>query len=63
MSANKPRLYPKVYREQLVNVLHRKSGGETDGAQNIILMMKMEDKLTPIKLNTWVSRTVSGCLE
>ena len=32
------------------------------GAQNIILMMSMEEKLTPIKINTWASRTVSGCL-
>ena len=34
-----------------------------DGAQNIILMVRMEEKLTPIKLKTWVSRTVVGCLE
>ena len=34
-----------------------------DGAQNIILMMTMEDKLTPIKINTWAYRTVSGCLD
>ena len=25
--------------------------------------MKMEEKLTPIKLNTWVSQTVIGFLE
>ena len=25
--------------------------------------MRMKEKLTPIKLNTWASRTVSGCLE
>ena len=34
-----------------------------DGAQNIILMMRMEDKLTPIKIKTLDSRTVSGCLD
>ena len=34
-----------------------------DGAQNIILIKTMEDKLTPIKIKTWASRTVSGCLD
>ena len=34
-----------------------------DGAQNIILMKRMEDKLTPIKIKTWASWTVSGCLD
>ena len=26
-------------------------------------MMRMEEKLTPIKINTWASWTVSGCLD
>ena len=34
-----------------------------DGAQHIMFMMRMEEKLTPIKIKTWVSRTVSGCLD
>ena len=34
-----------------------------DCAHNIILMMRMVEKLTPIKINTWASRTVSGCLD
>ena len=34
-----------------------------DGIQNVILMVRMEEKLTPIKLKTWYSRTVSGCLD
>ena len=34
-----------------------------DSAQNIIMMMRMEEKLTPIKIKTWASRTVSGCLD
>ena len=34
-----------------------------DGAKNINLMMKMEEKLTPKKIKTWSYRTVSGCLE
>ena len=34
-----------------------------DGAQNIILMMRMEEKLNPIKINTCESQTVSGCLD
>ena len=63
MSGTKPRMYPKVCRGQLVQVLHLKSGGPRDGAQNIILMMRMEEKLTPIKLKTWESHNGSGCLE
>ena len=46
-----------------MRVLYLKVGGAMDGAQHIILMMEMEDKLTPIKINTWASRTVSGCLD
>ena len=34
-----------------------------DGAQNIMLMMRMEDKLTPIKIKTLDSLNVSGCLD
>ena len=26
-------------------------------------MMRMEEKLTPIKINIWASWTVSGCLD
>ena len=46
-----------------MQVLHRKAGGAMDGAQNIILMMRMEEKLTLIKINTRASRTVSGCFD
>ena len=46
-----------------MRVLYLKVGGAMDGAQHIILMMEMEDKLSPIKINTWASRTVSGCLD
>ena len=46
-----------------MRVLYCKPGGETDGAKNVILLMRMEEKLTPIKINTWASRTVSGCLD
>ena len=45
-----------------MRILYRKAGVETDGAQNVILMMRMEEKLTSIKIKTWASRTVSGCL-
>ena len=34
-----------------------------DGTQNIIVMMRMEEKLTPIKINTWEFWTVIGCLD
>ena len=63
MIGKKPRPYPKVCIWKLVRISYRKSGGATDGAQNIIMMMKIEVKLTPIKINTWASRTVSECLD
>ena len=62
-SGNKPRLYPKGWRGQLVRVLPSKTGGGTYSVQDIIFMKRMEDKLTPIKIKTWASRKVSGCLE
>ena len=34
-----------------------------DGVQNIILMMRKEEKFNPIKLKTWASQTISACLE
>ena len=34
-----------------------------DGAQNVMMMMRMEDKLTPIKIKTLDSCTVIGCLD
>ena len=46
-----------------MRVLYHKPGGDTDGEQNIILIMIMEEKLTPIKLKTWASWTVIGCLD
>ena len=52
--------YPKGCRKQAVQVIHRKSGGATDGAQNIILMMRMDEKSTLIKLKTWEYQNVSG---
>ena len=63
VSVKKPRTYPKGWIGQLVRALHRKSECSTDGAQNIILMVSMEEKLTPTKLQTWASRTVNELLE
>ena len=62
VSGKKPWPQPKVWRGQVVLVLHHVSGGATDGAQNIIVLMRMKEKLTPIKIKTWASHTVSGCL-
>ena len=45
-----------------MQVLYRKAGRSTDGAQNIILMMREEENLNPINLKTLVSHTFSGCL-
>ena len=63
VSGKKPWTHHNGCRGELVWVLYLKYGGATDGIQNIILMMRMEDKFTLMKLNTWASRTVSGCLE
>ena len=46
-----------------MRLLHRKSGVQKDGTLHLIMMMRMEDKLTPIKIKTWASQTVSGCLD
>ena len=46
-----------------MRLLHRKAGGAMDGALHLIMMMRMEYKSTPIKIKTWASRTVSGCLD
>ena len=63
MSGNKPWPQLKVWIGQVVWVLHHEVGGTMDGAKNINLMMKMEEKLNNIKIKTWESQTVSGCLD
>ena len=62
MSGKKLRPHPKAWRGKVVRILHDKAGGAMYGAQNIILMMRMEEKLTTVKIKTWESWTVSGCL-
>ena len=52
MSGKKPQAYPKGWRGQLVWFLYLKSGGEMEGILHIILMMRMEEKLNPIKIKT-----------
>ena len=46
-----------------MQVLNRKTGGATDRAQNIMLLRQMDEEWTPIKLKTWASKTISGCIE
>ena len=53
VSGKKHLPYPKGWRKQALQVTHHKSGGATDGAQNIVMMMRMDKKLTLIKLKTW----------
>ena len=60
MIGKKHQPYPKGWIDQAVRVLYLTSGGATDGVQNIILMMRMEEKSTTINLNTWELWTVSG---
>ena len=63
MSGKKPWPYPNIWRGQVVRVLNHKSGGATESAKNIMLMMRMEEKLNNIEIKTWESRTVSGFLD
>ena len=44
-------------------VLHCKAGGETDGSQNVVLLIQVEEGWTPVELKTWSYRTIIGCLE
>ena len=44
-------------------VLYPKAGGATDGAKNIMLLRRMEERWTPILLKTCYSKTISGFLE
>ena len=59
VSGKKPHPYPKGWMGQLLWVLYHTSLGLMDSIQNIMLMIRMEDKLTPIKLKNWTYRTVS----
>ena len=63
ISGKKPGPFSKGWRGKVVQVLHRKSGGETDGEKNFMLLRRLEKEWTPIELNTWASKTISGCLE
>ena len=56
-------MIPKVWRGKVVRVLNCKTGGETDGSNNFMLLRQMEEKWTPIELNTWTTKTISACLE
>ena len=59
----KPLPQPNACRGHVVQVLHRKSGGATYGAQKIILTTKRMKEETLIKLNNWVYITIIGCLK
>ena len=63
VGGNKPGPCPKGYRGKLVQVIYHKAGGAADGEKNIMLMRQMEEEWTHIVLNTWSSKTISGCLE
>ena len=63
MSVKKPLSHPKVWRGKVARVLHQNEGGATDGSKDLILKKKSIEEETSIKLETWDSRTTSGCLE
>ena len=46
-----------------MRVLHIKVWGANCGANNIMLLIQMEEEWTPIEFKTWDSNTISGCLE
>ena len=58
VSGRKTQIYKIGWRGKLVLVLYHRSLWATDGIQNIILMMMMEEFI-PIKLKTWASWTVN----
>ena len=60
---NKPGPCPKVWIEQLVQILHSKAEGATDRSYNVMLLRRMEEEWTPIDLNTFSSKIISVCLE
>ena len=60
IGGNKPGSCPKGWRGKLVQLLHHKSGGETDGANNVIFFRRMEEEWNPIELNNWTYKTISG---
>ena len=63
VGGKKPDQCPKGWRGEVVRVLHHKSGGETDGAQNAMLLRQREEDYNPIELKNWDSKTISGCLK
>ena len=59
---SKPVTCPNRCREQVLQGIHRKVGGVTDGSNNLMLPWLMEEEWTPIELKTWDSNTISGWL-
>ena len=63
VGGKKPGPCPKGWRGKVLRVLHCKAGGATYGAHNGMLSIQREEEWKPIELNTWTSKTISGCLE
>ena len=43
VGGNKPGPFSKGWMGQVVQVIHRKSGGSTDGTQTVMLLRRMEE--------------------
>ena len=53
---------PRVWKGQVVRVLHGKSGGEMDGARNLVLLYIEGEEIRRVVLQAWESHTLSGCI-
>ena len=54
---------PVGCRYQIMQVLHRRSGGSTDRAQNMVLLRKKEICIRGMELGATASRAINGSLE
>ena len=52
---------PRVWREQVVRVLHQKAVDATDGARNLVLLHIEEEYVGRLVFKTWSSHTLSAC--
>ena len=62
VGGKKPGSSPKVWRGQVLRVLHCKEGGATD-EEKIILLRRVEEDWNRVVLKTWLSKTISSILE
>ena len=52
----------RIWKEQVVRVLHRKVVSTTYGARNLVLKHRREENIGRVVLKTWTSCTLGACL-